>query len=52
MKKNYIVPETITVEVKTENLMTMASTVGNEYTSTDVTYGRHNRGQWDDEEEW
>ena len=51
MKKHYINPKTLIIEVKSENLLTMAS-VGNAYNPDDVTYGRHNRGQWDDEDEW
>ncbi len=51
MKKNYINPKTLIVAVKTESLLGITS-MGNEYNSNDVTYGRgHDRDLWDDEEE-
>ncbi|MCR4919531.1 MAG: hypothetical protein K5928_06935 [Prevotella sp.] len=51
MKKHYIAPETIHVEVTAEPLLGIAS-VGNEYNQEDVTYGRgRGRDLWDDEEQ-
>ena len=53
MKKTYQNPNTLVVSVDCTATLLALSSVGNEYNAEDVTYGRHHRGQWDDEEdEW
>ncbi len=50
--KTYIVPETLTVKIQTEEqLLNIVSGVGNEYKADDVTYSRRNKDIWDDEDE-
>ena len=59
MVKKYIKPELITFEVElTTNLLGASrvqtgGTVGNEYTSTDVSYSKQNGNMniWDDDDE-
>ena len=51
MKKIYQAPETRVVRVASKAALLTLS-LGNNYNSTDVTYGRHgNSGFWDDEDE-
>ena len=51
MKKKYISPVTSVMKINTQIHLLSLSSVGDEYSSTDVTYSRRGHGSdWDDED--
>lgn len=54
MKKKYITPALLAIKIQTTGMMATSGLTGTApgqgYTSSDVSYGRDDDGDWEDEE--